>query len=405
MNSKIRQLQDEALKHTVKARAIADRAQAEGRDFTAQEKADFDAAMTQAKGLVEQLRTVRADEKILADAKALDAQLGGVPTFDAFGNETSTARSGGATKSKGRVGLAGKAGKELASRIAAGMVDGQKALLPAGTAHAGVPLLPEVVELGHPSNTLLDALVALPAPGPTFKALVQRQRDNRAAPVAAGEIKPTSLFGLEEVEVNLEVLAHMSEPTPRYWFEDNDALQVFVQDEMIRGLRDALEGQVLTGDGTRPHLQGILSTSGIQVQSFTTDVARSVRAAITKLEVAGHEDNHVIVLRPEDWEKAETARAEGSGQLEAVADVTRRAQRTLWGVPVVVSNALPLGTGLVIDREAVVVYADAMVDVRWSETVADDFQKNHVRARVESRYAALVTKPLGVVRVATAATP
>lgn len=197
----------------------------------------------------------------------------------------------------------------------------------------------------------------------------------------------------------------MSEPTPRYWFEDNDALQVFVQDEMIRGLRDALEGQVLTGDGTRPNLQGVLTTSGVQVQSFTTDVARSVRSAITKLETAGHEDNHVIVLRPEDWEAAETARAEGSGQLKAVANVTQRAQRTLWGVPVVVSNALPAGTGLVIDREAVVVYSDAVVDVRWSETVADDFQKNLVRARVESRYAALVTKPLGVVRVATVATP
>ncbi|WAL48411.1 phage major capsid protein [Rhodococcus pyridinivorans] len=402
MNSKIRQLQDEAGNFTAKARAIVDKLKAEGRDFTAQEKTDFDAAMAKASSYLEQIKTLRADEKILADAKGLMAQIGA--PVDEKGNRLD-GFSGGATKSKGRVGLAGKAGKELASRIAAGMVDGQKALLPAGTAHAGVPLLPEVVELGHPSNTLLDALVALPAPGPTFKALVQRQRDNRAAPVAAGEIKPTSLFGLEEVEVNLEVLAHMSEPTPRYWFEDNDALQVFVQDEMIRGLRDALEGQVLTGDGTRPHLQGILSTSGIQVQAFTTDVARSVRAAITKLEVAGHEDNHVIVLRPEDWEKAETARAEGSGQLEAVADVTQRAQRTLWGIPVVVSNALPLGTGLVIDREAVVVYADAMVDVRWSETVADDFQKNQVRARVESRYAAVVSKPLGVVRVATVATP
>ncbi len=51
----------------------------------------------------------------------------------------------------------------------------------------------------------------------------------------------------------------------------------------------------------------------------------------------------MIVLRPEDWEAAETARAEGSGQLEAVANVTQRAQRTLWGVPVVVSNALPRG--------------------------------------------------------------
>lgn len=403
MNTKIKGLQDEALKFTAKARAIAEKAQAEGRDFTAQEKADYDAAMFQAKSHLDQLKTLKSDEKIMADAKALAARLGS--PVDEKGNPVGGFTGGGLTRTKGRVGLAGKAGRELAVRLAEGMVDGQKALLPSGTAHAGVPLLPEIVELGHPSNTLLDALVALPAPGPTFKALVQRQRDNNAAPVAEGETKPTSVFGLEEIEVNLEVLAHMSEPTPRYWFDDNDALQVFVQDEMVRGLRDALEAQVLTGDGERPNLQGILTMSGIQVQAFTTDVARSVRAAITKLEAAGHEDNHVIVLSPADWEAAETARAEGSGQLEAVANVTQRAQRTLWGVPVVVSTALPGGTGLVLDREAVVVYTDDVVDVRWSETVADDFQKNLVRARVESRYAAVVSKPLGVVKVATAATP
>ncbi|QOV99716.1 phage major capsid protein [Rhodococcus pyridinivorans] len=402
MNAKIKALQNEALQFTAKARAISEKAQAEARDFTAQEKAEYAAATGKAKSYLEQIKTLKADDQIMADAKSLAAQLGGFPTFDEKGNPVF---GGGATRSKGRVGLAGKAGKELASRIAGDMVDGQKALLPAGTAHAGVPLLPEMVELGHPSNTLLDALVALPAPGPTFKALVQRERTNNAAPVAEGETKPTSVFGLEEIEVNLEVLAHLSEPTPRYWFEDNAALETFVQDELVRGLRDALEGQVLTGDGTRPNLQGVLTTSGVQVQSFTTDVARSVRSAITKLETAGHEDNHVIVLRPEDWEAAETARAEGSGQLEAVANVTQRAQRTLWGVPVVVSNALPLGTGLVLDREAVVVYSDNVVDVRWSETVADDFQKNLVRARVESRYAAVVSKPLGVVRVATVATP
>ncbi|MFD6673356.1 phage major capsid protein [Rhodococcus zopfii] len=402
MNTKIKALQNEALKFTATARAIAEKAQAERREFTAQEKADYDAAMFQAKSHLEQIKTIKSDEKIMADAKALSARLNGttaIGPMDGLGGGLS-----GLTRSKGRVGLAGKAGKELAVRLAEGMVDGQKALLPSGTAHTGVPLLPEVVELGHPSNTLLDALVALPAPGPTFKALVQRQRDNNAAPVAEGETKPTSVFGLEEIEVNLEVLAHMSEPTPRYWFDDNDALQVFVEDEMVRGLRDSLEAQVLTGDGERPNLQGILTMSGIQVQAFTTDVARPVRAAITKLETAGHADNHVIVLSPADWEAAETVRAEGSGQLEAVANVTQRAQRTLWGVPVVVSTALPGGTGLVLDREAVV-YTDDVVDVRWSETVADDFQKNLVRARVESRYAAVVSKPLGVVKVATAATP
>lgn len=391
---RIKSLQDEALAHTATARAIADAAK--GRTMTAAEKADHDAALAKAKTNLETMRTLKADAQVYADAKALSDAVGS-PT-----NDDGTARPG---RAKGRVGLSGKDGRALAARMSEAMVpNGQKSLMPSGQAHASNALLPEVVELGHATNTLLDVLLAIEAPGPTFSQLVQRTRENNAAPVAEGEVKPTTVLGLEELPLKLEVIAHLSEPVPHYWFKDNVNLELFVQDELVRGLRDALEDQVLTGDGTSPDLHGILTTSGIQAQAFTTDVAATVRKAITKLEVAGHEDNHLIVLRPEDWEAAETARAKGSGQLEAVATVTDRAVRSLWGVPVVVSNALPIGTGLVLDREAVTIYTDGVVDVRWSET-GDDFERNLVRARVESRYASAVTKPLGVVTVTTAATP
>lgn len=392
MNTKkLEELRAKALGHLNEAKAVAAKAQAEGRDFTPAERKSYDEAVDAAKSAKASMDTIKADADIRDQCRDLAGKLG-LPL-------------GGDGLSKGRVGLAGKAGRQLASRVAGGMVDGSKALLPTGTVHTNVPLLPEVVELGRPSNTLLDALVALPAPGPTFSVLVQTQRDNNAAPVAEGATKPTTVLGLENVEVKLEVIAHLSEPIPRYWIADNVALERFVEDELIRGLRDAVENEVVDGNGTSPHLHGILTTSGIQTQAFATDVALSVRKAITKLEIAGHEENHLVILRPEDWEAAETARAQGSGQLEAVEDITQRAQRSLYGVPVVVSNALPLGTGLVLDREAAVVYTDSVVDVRWSETVGDDFEKNLVRARVESRYASVVTKPLGVVKVATASTP
>lgn len=386
-------LRAKALEHTATARQIAEKAQAEGRNFTASEKAAYDDAMTTAKRHADALRTMRDDDDVTAQAKALAAQIA---------DPTGSTTSGGL---QGRIGLSGKSGRELGRTLAKTMVpEGKKELAPTGTVVTAASLLPEIQELGHPSNRLLEILPTFISATPTFEALVQRVRENNAAPVAEGELKPTSVLGLEKIEARLEVIAHLSEPVPHYWLADNRSLEAFVNNELIRGLYDAAEAQVLTGDGTRPNLHGILTTSGLQVQAFTDNVARSVRAAITKLETAGHEDNHVIVLRPEDWEAAETARADGSGVLEAVANVTERATRSLWGVPVVVSTALPVGTGLVMDREEVSVHWDGQVAVRWSE-VGDDFERNHTRARVESRFECVVADPTGVARVATAATP
>lgn len=388
-------LRAKALEHTAAARRILDNAKAAGRDdLTASEKATYDEALAGAKRNADALRQMQSDDEITAKATRLAASLA---------DPTNLPSGGGVVK--GRIALSGKAGRELSRDLAKSMVpDGAKELAPTGTAVTSSMLLPEIEELGHPSNRLLEILPATVPVSSTFEVLVQRVRENNAAPVAEGELKPTSVLGLEQIEGKLEVIAHLSEPVPHYWLSDNPSLNSFVGNELIRGLYDAVEAQVLTGDGVNPNLHGILTTSGIQVQAFTTDVARSVRGAITKLETAGHEDNHVIVLRPEDWEAAETARAQGSGVLEAVANVTERAVRSLWGVPVVVSTALPVGTGLVLDRTEVTMYWDGNLAVRWSE-VGEDFQRNHIRARVESRFEVVVANPLGVVKVATAATP
>lgn len=394
-SERIADLRVKALEHTNAARRILDTAKAAGReDLTASEKASYDEALANAQRHAEALRQIQSDDEITAKARRLAAGIA---------DPTNLPSGGGVTR--GRIALSGKAGRELGHDLAKSMLpDGKKELAPTGTAVTSSILLPELEELGHPSNRLLEILPAIVPVSPTFEVLVQRVRDNNAAPVAEGELKPTTVLGLEQIEGKLEVIAHLSEPIPHYWLSDAPALNSFVGNELIRGLYDAVETQVLTGDGVNPNLHGILTTSGIQTQAFTTDVARSVRAAITKLEAAGHEDNHVIVLRPEDWEAAETARAQGSGVLEAVANVTERAVRSLWGVPVVVSTALPVGTGLVMDRTVASVYWDGAVAVRWSE-IGEDFQRNLTRARVESRFEVVVGTPLGVVKVATAATP
>jgi len=279
---------------------------------------------------------------------------------------------------------------------------GQKALAPTGTTVTDVPMLPESpIALGKPAQSLLDVLpVQVRAPKYTY--LRQSTRTNNAAPVADGATKPTSVLSLTQVDAELRVVAHLSEPIPKYWIEDAQALEQFVADELVYGLNVALEGQALTGNGTPPNLAGITTTSGTQTQAFATDLLTTTRAAITKMETAGHEAG-VFVLSPADWEKLELARTDTAGNLELGGPIDRAA-RKLWSVPVVLSLKLPANSAVLLDVSSVGISTDQSgVQVQWSENVSDDFSKNQIRARVEGRFQVDVFQPLGVVEIATAA--
>ena len=58
--------------------------------------------------------------------------------------------------------------------------------------------------------------------GPEFAYLRQSVRTNNAAVIARGATKPTSVLTTVRVADKLDVVAHLSEGVPRYWFTNND---------------------------------------------------------------------------------------------------------------------------------------------------------------------------------------
>lgn len=407
MNARIKALQDEALTFTAKARSLSEKAESERRDFTAQEKADFDAAMAKGRQLLEQIKTLKADEKVLADAKDLAARLNGTTTarpMDGLGDGT-LAPTGGVkrrglpfTRKAGAAALA----KSIAGTMAA-TGSGSKALAPAGTVVTPTPLVVDAVALADPGATLLDALNVVVAGEPTYRYLRQITRENNAGVVAPGEVKPTSAMGLEQIDDHLRIVAHLSEGIHEYWLRDSAALNSFVENELVQGVLRAIEDEVVNGDGSGEHFTGLANVSGIQTQAFAVDGLTTVRKAITKLEVAGHAAG-VIALHPTDWEDLELARTSGDGNLELVDSPVDRAQRRLWGVQVVPSVAVAPKTAFVLDTAAVEVRTDGNVETKWSESDGG-FEKNEVRARTETRANLDVFQPLGIVKASLAATP
>lgn len=377
--------------HIALVKEIVEAADKLDRDLTGEEAEQVTAAAAKAEDLDKKLKAAEAEATTLDEVMALAKSIGPAPTDD---DDHERPQSG-------HLPLTGKAAKALARNISQSSIDPRtKALVASGARTTAIELREEIAEQGRPPQSILDVLTTRLV-SPTYSFLRQTVRTNNAAPVVTGGTKPTSTYTVESVDGKLVVVAHVSEQIDHYTLGDNANLERFVEDEMFHGLRVALENQILNGNGTAPNLRGILNTSGIQTQVFATDKLTSIRKAITKLESQGYVPG-LLALSAGDWEAIELlAATSGATDVRGVPvdPVTRR----LWGVQAVVSNVLPADTAIVLDNSAVAVDTDGQLDTRWSDAVTDDFLKNYVRCRVESRFGISVFKPAAIVSVETAA--
>jgi HK97 family phage major capsid protein len=370
---KLAELQREGQEHIAAAKAIADEHTGDPSSWPADARAKYDEHTNAAGKLLEQIRQGKDDLAIIEKAREIGQAIGG------------TLVDGNGTPAKGqRLTFKGMAG-QLTAQI---RPDGVKALSPSGSAVVGQEFTPDPVALGKPALTLLDVVPVVQHSIPEFAYMRQTVRTNNAAVVAAGALKPTSVYTVTRVENALVVIAHLSEGIPRHWLIDNTALEAFLGNELEYGLRQAVEAKVLTD---------VNATSGIQTQAYATSVLTTIRKGVTKLETAGYTAS-AFVLHPLDWEGVELALS-SQAAIEHLSLPYDPATRRLFGVPVTTSNAQAAGVGHVLASGAVALDTDTRgVDVQWSENAtADSFGKNLVFARCESRYATSVFSPLGVV--------
>lgn len=399
-NHRIETLTKDRDAHLTLIKSILDAADGAMRELNADEAGRVENATDQVKTLDGLILSAKSDQAVMAHAKALADEIGNPNPNGADAPAAGT----------GHLALTGKHAKALAGRIVKAMPktnandDGTvnsvytKALA-SGQQTTSMIVLPEVVETGRPAQSLIDILSARVVP-PSYSFLRQSVRTNNAAPVAEGATKPTSVVSVTEISNRLRVVAHLSEQIPHYLLSDTADLQRFVADELLWGLRAALETEIISGDGDDEHFTGILSTSDIQTQAFATSALTSIRKGLTKLDTNDYEAG-AIVLSAGDWEAIELLSVtSGATDVRGVPidPVTRR----LWGVPVVLNQGLGAKTGLILGKDAVTLDHDGEIDVRWSDGVADDFAKNFVRCRVEGRFGVSVNQPSAVVKVATA---
>ena len=281
-NEKLAELQKQGQEFIEQAKALVEKHGEDLSTWPPSVRAKYDEHTDAAGEILKAIRVAKDDLAIIAKAREIGQAIG-----------CGLDGPGGTPKGSNRLSFKGMAGA-LARSI---QPDGVKALAPSGAAVVGQEFTADPVALGKPALSLLDVIPVVTHSAPEISYLRQTTRTNNAAVVAAGALKPTSVYTVTRIENSLQMIAHLSEGIPRHWLLDNSSLEQFLAGELEFGLQTAVEAKVLTD---------VNAASGIQTQTYATSVLATLRKGITKLEQAGYTAS-AFVLTPADWEGVELA--------------------------------------------------------------------------------------------------
>lgn len=238
-------------------------------------------------------------------------------------------------------------------------------------------------------------------PGSTASNSIEYEQEklftNNAALVAEGALKPQSELQFEDKVATVRTIAHWMRASVQI-LADAPALRSIIDQRLRYGLSYVEEQQLLNGSGTGQNLLGLVTaaTAYAAPGSLTaTTQVDIIRLMILQAALAEYPPNG-IVLNPIDWAAIEMAKDTQGRYL--IGNPQGTVSPTLWGLPVVATQAMGVDKALVgafnlaaqiFDRQ------DATIDVSTEDQ--DNFVRNKVTIRAEERLALAIYRPQAIV--------
>ncbi len=413
---------DAMQKALLDARAICETAEAEKRDFTAEERGKVAGFLEEAKRLKGELQAAEGDV-------ALRAALA------EFAGEDKAVKA-----DPGKAGLDGTVGERfvnspefkawLATMAPDGRIPDKAALLsPAirfknlfgrkdlvtgsSDTSAGAFVQTDYTgiyePLGRYPTTVLDLVARRSTTSDLVEFVRQTTKVQQAAPVAeanvttyagsTGEVsgeKPEGSVAYEKVQEAVKTIAVWI-PATRRALSDASQIRGLIDQELRDDLNEEFEDQILNGNGTGENFTGIMNTAGVLTQAWDTDILTTIRKARTTLAVSGRSRPTAIVLHPNDMEAVDLIK-DDSGRFYFGGPVDGGVPR-IWRVPAVESEAIDEGTALMGDFRKAVVWDREQANIQVSNSHEDFFIRNMVAILAEMRAAFGVIRPTGFVIV------
>lgn len=247
----------------------------------------------------------------------------------------------------------------------------------------------------------LFAVRSLIAPGTTSGNAVEYTKEtlftNNAAPVAEGDLKPTSVIKFSQATANVKTIAQLL-TVSRQQMADVQGLQSYLDSRMMYGLSEKEENQLLNGDGTGENLSGLITNA----TAYDTSLAVAGETVLDRLANAALQVRltnfpaNGIVMHPIDVNNIRKMK-DSLGRY-MFADPGSASMIAPWGLRIVESTAIPSGKFLlgafhlasqIFDRET--------MTLDMSESDKDNFSRNMVTIRCEERLALAVYRPAAIV--------
>ncbi|MBU9945054.1 MAG: phage major capsid protein [Dermatophilaceae bacterium] len=261
--------------------------------------------------------------------------------------------------------------------------------------------LPVTDLIGVRELTVRDLCTQVPIQSDTFEFVRVTGKTNAAAGVpeattsadvdgttvtdALGGVKPESAMTFAAVSTPVETIAHLM-PITRRAAADASQVRSLVDAFLLSGLAEEEEDQLLNGNGTSPNLRGILQTSGIStVGSAGTDIDAIVDAIRTIR--ADRLRPTAMVVHPNDWFSTGFLLAKDSQNRYLLGDPRASVDQlsTLWGLRVVVTEAMTENTVLVGDFSKAVVADREQSAIYVTDSHKDWFGRNLLAVLAEER--------------------
>lgn len=217
---------------------------------------------------------------------------------------------------------------------------------------------------------------------------VRKTLTNAAAMVAELAAKPESDMTFEDKTFPVRKIAHYVKVSDEL-LDDAPGIQSYIDAQLIEGLRDVEDGQLLKGNGTGQNLTGVYTVAPAYNRAVAGDtLVDTFRRAMTQLRLAKYTPTG-LVLNPEDWEAVQLVK--GTDGHYIWVNVGTATEPRLWGLPVRDTLALAKGEWIMGNFKRGAQIFDRMdARVEMTNTDQDDFIKNRVTILAEERLALVI---------------
>jgi HK97 family phage major capsid protein len=247
---------------------------------------------------------------------------------------------------------------------------------------------PGIIQGNFTPVTLRSVIPTIRVTGNAVNHLRENAWTNAAREVTQGATKPESALTFTNKNFVIETVAHWI-PVTEQLAADAPAVMDYINRRLRHGLAAKIDAQLISGDGTSPHLSGFIDSGNYTSYSLAAS-GDTLHDAVSKAKyamwAATGEAPDTVVVNPADWGAEERTREGATGMYLFGGP-------TMDGMRVVLSTNVSAGNILVMNVEQ-----GAVIFERQGSTIeigrnGDDFKKNMLTIRAEERLALAVMRP------------